>query len=116
MALGAAGLIIALFVCWLALNRWAPGSIRIRSRRSNLLEVTARLALDPRKHVYVVKAAGEYVLLGTSESGVQLLKVLDADAVVREIESQNCTQSVPPSRSFLAALKEAATPGDRRPA
>jgi flagellar biogenesis protein FliO len=109
MALGVAGLVIALVVLWLALKRWAPGSVRVRSRRSRLLEVTARLTLDPRKHVYIVKAAGEYVLVGASESGVQLLKVLSADAIQRD-EHQTNLETGRPVSSFLAALIEAKRP------
>lgn len=109
MALGATALMIALVVLWFALRRWTPGSVRLRSRRSRLLEVTARLTLDPRKHVYVVKAAGEYVLLGTSETGVQLLKVLDPETV-HQAEQQSNMETAPSARSFLAALMEANRP------
>ncbi|HWR52565.1 MAG TPA: flagellar biosynthetic protein FliO [Bryobacteraceae bacterium] len=112
MALGAAGLVMALVVLWLALRRWAPGSVRFGSRRPRLLEVTARLSLDPRKHLYIVKAAGEYVLVGTSESGVQMLKVLDAEAV-RETEQSatlNAAEPPTPARNFLAAFIEANRP------
>ncbi len=45
------------------------------------LKVVARLPLETRKNLYVVQAGAEVLLIGTSETQVQLLTVLDPAVV-----------------------------------
>jgi flagellar protein FliO/FliZ len=52
-----------------------------RSRGSHVLEVVARLSLEPRRSLYVVEVAGKTLLVGTSEMGLALLSELDGEAV-----------------------------------
>lgn len=47
-----------------------------------LLDVVARLPLEPRRSLYVVDVAGKALLVGTSEMGLALLAELDRDAVM----------------------------------
>jgi flagellar biosynthetic protein FliO len=54
---------------------------------SNLIEIIDRVALDQRKGLYVIKVTGRYLLIGTSDNGVQLIGELDADAVEREAQT-----------------------------
>jgi flagellar biosynthetic protein FliO len=53
---------------------------------SNLIEIIDRVALDQRKGLYVIKVTGRYLLIGTSENGVQLLGELDAEAVESKVQ------------------------------
>ena len=50
------------------------------------LRVVAQLTLEPRRSLYVVEAAGKYLLLGVGEGTMALLGELDA-AQVRQIEA-----------------------------
>ncbi|HEU4726706.1 MAG TPA: flagellar biosynthetic protein FliO, partial [Kofleriaceae bacterium] len=52
-----------------------------RSRGGHLLDVVARLPLEPRRSLYVVDVAGKTLLVGTSEMGLSVLSELDASLV-----------------------------------
>lgn len=58
-----------------------------RTRGARLLDVVARLPLEPRRSLYVVEVAGKTLLVGTSEMGLSVLSELDGDQVrARAIE------------------------------
>ena len=69
--------IAALVVVRLAGRFLATG----RSRGAHLLDVVARLPLEPRRSIYVVEVAGKTLLVGTSEMGLSLLAELDGGEV-----------------------------------
>src|SRR3954467_7847110 len=48
-----------------------------RSRGAHLLDVVARLPLEPRRSLYIVEVAGKTLLVGTSEMGLSVLSELD---------------------------------------
>jgi flagellar biogenesis protein FliO len=52
-----------------------------RVRGAHLLDVIARLPLEPRRSLYVVEVAGKTLLVGTSEMGLSVLSELDGSAV-----------------------------------
>jgi len=52
-----------------------------RARGAHLLDVVARLPLEPRRSLYVVEAAGKMLLIGTSEMGLSVLSELDREQV-----------------------------------
>jgi len=52
-----------------------------RARGAHLLDVVARLPLEPRRSLYVVEVAGKTLLVGTSEMGISMLSELDAGEV-----------------------------------
>ena len=52
-----------------------------RVRGGHLLDVVARLPLEPRRSLYVVEVAGKTLLVGTSEMGLSVLSELDAGEV-----------------------------------
>jgi flagellar protein FliO/FliZ len=61
-----------------------------RSRGTHLLDVVARLALEPKRSLYVVEVAGKTLLVGTSEMGLSLLAELDGGEVrARVVERPN---------------------------
>ncbi|MEJ7603381.1 MAG: flagellar biosynthetic protein FliO [Kofleriaceae bacterium] len=52
-----------------------------RVRGAHVLDIVARLPLEPRRSLYVVEVAGKTLLVGTSEMGLSLLTELDGAAV-----------------------------------
>ena len=69
---------IAAFVVVRVVGRWV---LTGRARGPNLLEVIARVPLEPRRSLYVVAVAGKTLLVGTSEMGLNLLSELDGAEV-----------------------------------
>lgn len=52
-----------------------------RVRGAHLLDVVARMPLEPRRSLYVVEVAGKTLLVGTSEMGLSVLSELDGSEV-----------------------------------
>lgn len=52
-----------------------------RTRGAHLLDVVARVPLEPRRSLYVVEVAGKTLLVGTSEMGLSVLSELDGSEV-----------------------------------
>jgi flagellar protein FliO/FliZ len=52
-----------------------------RTRGAHLMDVVARVPLEPRRSLYVVEVAGKTLLVGTSEMGLSVLSELDAAEV-----------------------------------
>jgi flagellar protein FliO/FliZ len=52
-----------------------------RARGAHLLDVVARVPLEPRRSLYVVEVAGKTLLVGTSEMGLSVLSELDPGEV-----------------------------------
>ncbi|HEX4453798.1 MAG TPA: flagellar biosynthetic protein FliO [Kofleriaceae bacterium] len=69
---------IAAFVVVRVLGRWLSTG---RTRGAHLLDVIARIPLEPRRSLYVVDVAGKTLLVGTSEMGLSVLSELDAAEV-----------------------------------
>lgn len=63
----------------------------------SLVSVVERVSLDQRRTLFVVKAAGEYLLVGGGETGLQLLSKLDTGAVER-------IRTVPPPAAHVMPL------------
>lgn len=72
------GVCIAAFVVVRVLARWVTTG---RSRGAHVLDVVARVPLEPRRSLYVVEVAGKTLLVGTSEMGLSVLSELDAGEV-----------------------------------
>ena len=59
-----------------------------RSRGAQLMNVVSRVALEPRRSLYVVEVAGKTLLVGTSEMGLSVLSELDG----KEVEARKSVQ------------------------
>lgn len=59
-----------------------------RARGAHLLDVVARLPLEPRRSLYVVQVAGKTLLVGTSEMGLSVLTELDGGEVRARAEAR----------------------------
>ncbi|MBW8811375.1 MAG: flagellar biosynthetic protein FliO [Lysobacter sp.] len=73
-----AGVCVAAFVIVRLFGRFVATG---RARGAHLLDVVARLPLEPRRSLYVVEVAGKTLLVGTSEMGLSMLSELDGDEV-----------------------------------
>ncbi|HYV49497.1 MAG TPA: flagellar biosynthetic protein FliO [Myxococcaceae bacterium] len=69
---------------------------------AQLVSVVERVVLDQRKSILVLRAAGEYMLVGASEGGIHLICKLDAQQVER-LEREARVQS-PGISPFLQKL------------
>ena len=86
---------VAAFVAVRVLGRVMGGG---RVRGAHLMDVVARVPLEPRRSLYVVEVAGKALLVGTSEMGLSVLSELDAGEVrARAV----------PKRGFAELVKEA---------
>jgi len=59
-----------------------------RAHGSHLLDVVARVPLEPRRSLYVVEVAGKTLLVGTSEMGLSVLSELDGSEVKSRVQAQ----------------------------
>jgi flagellar protein FliO/FliZ len=80
--------------------------------RGGVLDVVARVPLEPRRSLYVVEVAGKTLLVGTSEMGLSVLSELDGERVRTDLERPS-----PPSSlaAFADALRAALGRGKRPP-
>jgi flagellar biogenesis protein FliO len=72
------GVCVAAFVLVRVLGRFLATG---RVRGAHLLDVVARVPLEPRRSLYVVEVAGKTLLVGTSEMGLSVLSELDGGEV-----------------------------------
>jgi len=59
-----------------------------RARGAHLLDVVARVPLEPRRSLYVVEVAGKTLLVGTSEMGLSVLSELDGAEVKARVATR----------------------------
>jgi len=92
-----------------------------RTRGAHLMDVVARVPLEPRRSLYVVEVAGKTLLVGTSEMGLSVLSELDAGVVrARAVERTTFADLVKSAwarRKGVASAKDApgGTGGEDRP-
>ena len=67
-------------VCGLAyvIFRWVLPRLAVTRSAGGMVRVVDRVGLDARKSLYVIEVAGRWLLVASSESGVQLLSELGA--------------------------------------
>jgi flagellar biogenesis protein FliO len=102
---------VAVFA-FFVLRFWLPKLTGIRGTPSGPMNIVSRLTLEPRKTLYIVRAASDYVLLAASDAGVQLLTSLDPgtiEAALRELSAK------PRAASEFASLirRRGARPDER---
>jgi flagellar protein FliO/FliZ len=100
-------LIAVLAGVYLTLNvglRRLMGLQSVVSGRQSLVSVVERVQLDQRRTLFVLKAADEYLLVGSGEGGLQLLSKLDTQAVDRIQAERPPPTNVIPLSPFLQKL------------
>ena len=85
------------------LRYWLPKLSALRSPGSGPIQVVARLPLEPRKNLYIIKAGAGYLLIGTAENSVHMLSTLQPEAIEELCASPARTESAPPE--FLTLLR-----------
>lgn len=106
-----------LLVCGLAylIFRVILPRLAVNYGSNNMVRVVDRIGLDARKSLYVIEVAGKWMLVASSENGVQLISELDAEeARLAEQEIVNKRQTpggagVFSGKSFADKLKEVAS-------
>lgn len=108
------GLVVALI--YLVLNFGLRRLMGIKSGalggRSGVVDVIERVPLEQRRTLFVLKAAGEYLLVGTSEGGMTLISKLDT-AEVERIQRERGSAQVqlsPFLQKLLSGQKKRGTP------
>ncbi len=67
---------------------------------NNMVRVVDRIGLDARKSLYVIEVAGKWMLVASSESGVQLIAELDADSAKIAEEEIVKNRQLPANTAF----------------
>lgn len=100
--------IVALaFVCGLAyfIFRWLLPRLNVARAGGRMVRVVERAGLDARSQLYVIEVAGRWLLVSSSQAGVQLLSELDPKAA--EDAAAEIEQSRPTFGADAAAVKSA---------
>ena len=96
-------LLVLALVCvaaWLIV-RFGSRALWGRRGPGGVLDVVARVPLEPRRSLYVVEVAGKTLLVGTSEMGLSVLSELDGQALRAEMDAR------PAARGFAEAIRDA---------
>ena len=101
-------LLVAVCVVAYVVVRLLRRGLEGRAVGASIVSVIARVPLEPRRSLYVVRVGGRTLLLGASEMGLGLVTELDGDAVPDD------PRAASPSRRF-ADLVAAAWGARRRP-
>jgi len=84
-----------------------------RARGAHLLDVVARVPLEPRRSLYVVEVAGKTLLVGTSEMGLSVLSELDgAEVRARAVERPSFGELVRAAWARRRGLRREASEGE----
>jgi len=67
---------------------------------NNMVRVVDRIGLEARKSLYVIEVAGKFMLVASSESGVQLIAELDADSARAAEEEIAKNRQLPANAAF----------------
>jgi flagellar protein FliO/FliZ len=67
---------------------------------NNMVRVVDRISLDARKSLYVIEVAGKWMLVASSESGMQLISELDADSAKLAEEEIVKNRQLPANTAF----------------
>jgi flagellar biogenesis protein FliO len=98
------GVCIAAFLVVRTLGRFLATG---RARGAHLLDVVARVPLEPRRSLYVVDVAGKTLLVGTSEMGLSVLTELDrAEVRARVVEKPSFAELVRTAWAKRRAARE----------
>jgi flagellar biogenesis protein FliO len=74
-------LALVIGLAFVILRIFLPRIASVRRLASGPIQVSARYALEPRKHLYIVRVGLDYHLVGTSDSGMHYLAALDASRI-----------------------------------
>jgi flagellar biogenesis protein FliO len=84
-----------------AIRYWVPKVAAWKRPSNGAIKVCASMQLEPRRSLYIVKAAESYMLLASSESGVQHLASLSAAECAALEKEELPARAVPPFGDFF---------------
>jgi flagellar protein FliO/FliZ len=102
--------IVALgFVCLLAyvLLRYVLPRVNVASNSKSIVRVVDRVPIDQKRSLYVVEVTGRWLLLGSSETGMNLISELDAEKAQAEVAARKSAVSSSRTNSAFADAKVA---------
>jgi flagellar biogenesis protein FliO len=67
---------------------------------NNMVRIVDRIGLEARKSLFVIEVAGKWMLVASSESGVQLIAELDAPTAKLAEEEILKNRRLPPNAAF----------------
>ena len=93
-------------VCGLAILifRYILPKLNVVSFNKSIVHVIDGASLDARKRLIIVEVAGKYLLLATSESGVQFISELENAAVEKAVAELEKSQDESSKDSFTRVL------------
>lgn len=93
-------------VCGLAvlIFRYVLPRLHTMRASNSMVRIVDRTALDARKSLYVIEIAGRWMLVGSSEAGVQLISELDAETAERAADALE--RSRPTMEKMTATAKQ----------
>ncbi|MBS2032221.1 MAG: flagellar biosynthetic protein FliO [Deltaproteobacteria bacterium] len=103
---------VVVSVIYLTLNVGARKLLKLGPQANALVKVIDRVPLDPKKSLYVLQVGGEFLLVGASEQGLNLISKLDGESVQKLLAERLAAQ---PSSNFLERLNALAKPAPRKP-
>ena len=85
-------------VCGLAyvLFRWVLPRLQFPTSTHRLVRIVDTVALDARRSLYVVEVTNRWLLIASSEAGVQLISELDAAAAKEELAAMRTSSTLQP--------------------
>lgn len=109
MVVSLLAIIVALLVAAKSLSWWLAR--RPGRQTGRLIEVVEQQRLEPRKSVYLLRVAGQYLLVGSSEGHLQTLAGGELDqqkiaAALRQAGHEVKVEKMPPERSFAEVLNK----------
>jgi flagellar biosynthetic protein FliO len=92
------------FVCLLAyvVLRVVLPRLNVSTAGKTMINVIDRAPLDQRRSLYVVKVTGRWLLISSSEGGVQLISELDAEKAEQESEAMSGAGASTRARASLS--------------
>ncbi|HKE59888.1 MAG TPA: flagellar biosynthetic protein FliO [Pyrinomonadaceae bacterium] len=102
--------IVALgFVCLLAyvLLRYVLPRVNVASNSKSMVRVVDRVPVDQKRSLYVVEVTGRWLLLGSSETGMNLISELDPEKAQAEIAARQAAATSARSNSPLENARAA---------
>jgi flagellar protein FliO/FliZ len=102
------------FVCLLAyllLSVVLP-RLKVGSSNRTMIHVMDRTPLDQRRSLYVVEVTGRWLLIGASESGVQMISELDPEKAEQEVVARKAAAAKAGERFGQAKIAARSTFSD----
>jgi len=103
---------IVVSVIYLTLNVGARKLLKLGPQANALVKVVDRVTLDPKKSLLVLQVGAEFLLVGATEHGLNLISKLDAEGVQKLLAERLAAQ---PTSNFLERLNALAKPAPRKP-